>query len=88
MDGPDEQSPDLRHEDAAEEPQRGPGGDFGLSDFAGLLGNPTAVEATGRVRLRCPEPECDQNGTAADYRQAYWLKCQRHGVRMVLVEAS
>jgi len=61
---------------------------LGLSDFAGLLGNPTANEDAGPVRLRCPEPGCDQTSTAADYRQAYWPKCQRHRVKMVLVEAG
>jgi hypothetical protein len=88
----DEQSPDRHSEEApderVEEGERGPGGDLGLSDFAGLLGNPTAVEESERVRLRCPEPGCDQSGTAADYRQAYWPKCQRHRVKMVLVEAD
>jgi hypothetical protein len=90
--GHDEQSPDRQPKDAAderaEEPERGPGGDLGLGDFAGLLGNPNVVEDSGRVRLRCPQLGCDQTSTAADYRRAYWPKCRRHRVRMVLVEAG
>jgi hypothetical protein len=88
--GDDERSPEGRREDAIddrpEERERGPGGDFGLADYAGLLGNPTLGEELGRVRLRCPEDECDQVGSAADYRKAYWPKCHRHHLRMVLVE--
>jgi hypothetical protein len=88
----DEQSPDRHREEApdeqVEERERGPSGDVGLGDFAGLLGDPGRDEEHGRVRLRCPKPGCDQTGTAADYRRAYWPKCQRHRVKMVLVEAG
>lgn len=88
----DERSPEDRREDATDDRgegrERGPGGDYGLSDFAGLLGNPTTGTELGRVRLRCPRPDCDQTGRAADYRQAYWPKCRRHQVRMVEVEGG
>jgi hypothetical protein len=79
---------EAAHDQPAEERERGPGGDYGSSDLAGLLGNPTTGEEPGRVRLRCPEPGCDQTGSAADYRQAYWPRCQRHHARMVRVEAG
>jgi hypothetical protein len=85
--GDDERSPEGRREEASDQSEegreRGPGGDYGLSDFAGLLGDPTMAGEAGRVRLRCPERGCDQTGSAADWRQAYWPKCQRHHVRMV-----
>jgi hypothetical protein len=64
-----------------------PGG-LGGGDFASLLGDPGPGEDEGRVRLRCPDPTCDQTGTAADYRAAYWPRCERHLRRMVLVEAG
>jgi hypothetical protein len=89
--GDEERSPEGRREDASdrsEERERGPGGDFGLGDYAGLLGNPTTGTELGRVRLRCPRDDCDQTGSAADYRQAYWPKCQRHHLRMVEVEGG
>ena len=76
-------------DDQAAVDERGPGGsDFGTGDFATLLGNPGAGEEVERVRLRCPDPGCDQTGTAADYRAAYWPRCERHLRRMVLVAAG
>ena len=90
--GDDERLPEGRREEAddrsEEGRERGLGGDFGLGDYAGLLGNPTTGTELGRVRLRCPQPDCDQTGSAADYRKAYWPKCQRHHLRMVEVEGG
>ena len=82
-----EDSPDDQDVDRSPARPSAPGG-FGGGDFASLLGNPDPGDDEGRVRLRCPDPTCDQTGTAADYRAAYWPRCERHLRRMVLVEAD
>jgi hypothetical protein len=100
MDQDESRAADGQREDApdelVEERDRGSGGgsdaDLGLGDYGALLGNPVGLygdpKLDGRVALRCPEASCEQTGTAADYRKAYWPKCRHHRVRMVLLEAG